>query len=84
MAFTFFLQEGNEYLERQDDIKQPVAREAIAMAMYEITSHLIRHGRNDDLPGLLPLMSYIVLAPYTGAEAACEFVDRKIEEETAA
>jgi AcrR family transcriptional regulator len=84
MAFTFFLQEGNDYRDDERPTEPSVAAEAIAMAMYEITSHLIRHGRNDDLPGLLPLMSYIVLAPYTGAEAACEFVDRKIEEETAA
>lgn len=80
MAFTFFLQDGNEYLETQDDTKQPVANEAIAMAMYELVSHMIRHGRNDELPGLLPLMAYIVLAPYTGADAACEFTDRKVGE----
>ncbi|MEA2201774.1 MAG: hypothetical protein QOI89_2370 [Solirubrobacteraceae bacterium] len=80
MAFTFFLQEGNVYIETQDDAKHRVASEAIAMAVYEITSHLIRHGRNDELPGLLPLMAYIVLTPYTGAEVASEFVDRKIRE----
>jgi AcrR family transcriptional regulator len=78
MAFTFFLQEGNTYAETQEDSSNgAVVAEAIAMAMYELVSHMIRHGRNDELPGLLPLMTYIVLAPYTGADAAGEFVERK-------
>jgi hypothetical protein len=50
------------------------------MAIYEITSHIIhiiRHGRNRELPGLVPLMTYTVLAPFIGAEAACDFVDRR-------
>jgi AcrR family transcriptional regulator len=80
MAFTFFLQEGNAYLQAQADTAHSVTAEAIAMAMYELVSHMIRHGRNDELPGLLPLMTYIVLTPYTGAEVACEFVARKVRE----
>jgi AcrR family transcriptional regulator len=80
MAFTFFLQEGNEYLQSQADTDHSVTAEAIAMAMYELVSHMIRDGRNDELPGLLPLMVYIVLAPYMGAEVACEFVKRKVRE----
>jgi AcrR family transcriptional regulator len=80
MAFTFFLQEGNSYRDDEHPTGLSVVAEAIAMAMYEITSHVIRHGRNDGLPGLLPLMTYIVLAPYTGADAAGEFVDRKVGE----
>jgi AcrR family transcriptional regulator len=80
MAFTFFLQEGHAYLRARHDAERSMADEAIAMAMYELASHMIRHGRNDELPGLLPLMAYILLAPYIGAEAACEFVDRKVRD----
>jgi hypothetical protein len=50
------------------------------MSIYEITSHIIRHGRNRELPGLVPLMTSIVLAPFIGAGPACEFVDRKVAE----
>jgi AcrR family transcriptional regulator len=84
MAFTFFLQEGHAHLTRHPGAERSVADEAIAMAMYELVSHMIRHGRNDELPGLLPLMTYILLAPYIGAEAACEFVDGKVRESLAA
>jgi AcrR family transcriptional regulator len=78
MAFTVFLQDGREMQEEPE--RSLVLSEAIAMAIYEITSHTLRHGRNKDMPGLVPLMTYIALAPFTGADAACEFVDRKVRE----
>ena len=78
MAFTVFLQDG--YREQPGKIENGATiAEAIAMSIYEITSHIIRHGRNRELPGLVPLMAYIVLAPFIGANAACEFVDRKTQ-----
>jgi AcrR family transcriptional regulator len=78
MAFTVFLQEGRDMQEEPE--RWVIVSEAIAMAIYEITSHTLRHGRNQDMPGLVPLMTYIALAPFTGAAAACEFVDRKVRE----
>jgi AcrR family transcriptional regulator len=79
MAFTVFLQE--EYRGRSVEVDDAAAiGQAIAMSIYEITAHIIRHGRNHELPGLLPLMAYIVLAPFIGVQPACEFVDRKVAE----
>ena len=79
MAFTVFLEEGQREPYRGAQLP-PVVPEAIAMAVYEITSHMLRHGRNDELPGLLPLIAYVVLAPYLGAEEATSFADRKLSE----
>jgi AcrR family transcriptional regulator len=79
MAFTVFLQE--DYRGQSVEVENAAAiGQAIAMSIYEITAHVIRHGRNRELPGLLPLMAYIVLAPFVGVQAACEFVDRKVAE----
>jgi AcrR family transcriptional regulator len=77
MAFTVFLQAS--YREQPHEIENAaVISEAIAMSIYEVTSHLIRHGRNSELPGLVPLMTYIVLAPFLGADVADAFVERKV------
>jgi hypothetical protein len=70
MAFTVFLQE--DYREQPVGVENAATIGAgIAMSIYEITSHVIRHRRNRELPGLLPLMAYIVLAPFIGVRAAC-------------
>jgi AcrR family transcriptional regulator len=73
-SFTIFLEEGYSY--RPEAQKLPrVSSEAIAGAMFEIVQ---RHAARQDfggLPGRLPQLTYITLAPFTGPEAAVELVE---------
>jgi AcrR family transcriptional regulator len=56
-----------------DDNDVPViAGEAIAGAVFEIIAEEIVRGGTETLPGLLPLVSYISLAPYIGPAEAAE------------
>jgi AcrR family transcriptional regulator len=79
MAFTVFLEEGRRELQEDPGVAAVIC-EAIAMAIYEITSHTIRNGRGSELPGLLPLIAYVALAPFTGTDAANELIERKVRE----
>jgi AcrR family transcriptional regulator len=47
-----------------------IAGEAIAGAVFEIIAEEIVRGRTETLPRLLPVVSYIALAPFVGAGAA--------------
>jgi AcrR family transcriptional regulator len=49
-----------------------VAGEAIAGAVFEMIAEEIVRGRAERLPGLLPLVSYVALAPFLGPGAAAE------------
>jgi AcrR family transcriptional regulator len=77
MAFTVFLQKS--YREPQDRPEpSTVVSEAVAMAMYEATAQSLRQGRSEDLPGLVPLMVYMILAPFIGPRDATIFVDGEL------
>lgn len=76
LGFLVFLEEGEAY--RPDAAKIPqIVREAIACAVVELVGQYIRHYRSAELPGLVPLLSYVVLAPFLGVEAANAFIDGK-------
>ncbi len=77
MAFTLFLEEGQRPPYRTEPLAN-VVPEAIAMAIYEVTSHMLRHGRGEEIPGLVPLIAYVVLSPYLGASAAALFVEEQL------
>jgi AcrR family transcriptional regulator len=47
-----------------------IASETIAGAIFEIVAEEIHRGRTERLPELLPLITYITLAPFTGPEQA--------------
>jgi hypothetical protein len=79
MAFTVFLEEGQRPPYRSEPLPD-VVPEAIAMAIFELTSHMLRHGRNEEMPGLLPLIAYVVLAPYLGAEEAAQFTEERLRQ----
>ncbi|HEX2392770.1 MAG TPA: TetR/AcrR family transcriptional regulator [Solirubrobacterales bacterium] len=49
-----------------------VVLEAITGAVYGIFYERIRGGATADLPAAAPLLTYIALAPFLGAERACE------------
>jgi len=78
LGFLVFLEGGEAY--RPDAVKTPqIVREAIACAVVELVGQYIRHYRSAELPGLVPLLSYVVLAPFLGVEAANAFIDGKLE-----
>lgn len=49
-----------------------IAAEAIGGAVYELIYRQMRSAGTESLPAIAPLMSYVALAPFVGAEEACE------------
>ena len=81
LAFTVFLRSD----QRQDTpaLEPPAsAFTAIAATVIETISAYIRSDRSAELFALMPLMTYMILAPFLGADAAHEFVQRKARELT--
>lgn len=48
-----------------------IAAEAIGGATYELVYRQVRSGGSESLPRAAPLMTYVALAPFIGAEEAC-------------
>lgn len=65
-AFTALLGPGYE---RAGHVPA-IAAEAIAGALFEIVAEEIHRGRAERLPELLPLITYIALAPFVGPQEA--------------
>jgi hypothetical protein len=79
LAFTVFLAEGHRY--RPQAAQHPASvSDAIASATMETFAFYVRHDRTEELVGLLPLVAYLILAPFTGADAARKFVQGKLRE----
>jgi AcrR family transcriptional regulator len=76
VAFTLFLQEGNQ---RAPNPQTRTAFEAIAAAIFEIGYIQFRRDNAGQLPRFVPHAVYLCLAPFLGPEAAIEFVDGKME-----
>jgi AcrR family transcriptional regulator len=55
----------------------PVAREAIGGAIYDLLYDQIRAGRAERLPELLPVTTFIALAPFTGVEQAAAVANER-------
>jgi AcrR family transcriptional regulator len=49
----------------------PVAREAIAYGLYSLLSERVQAHGSQNLRAIAPLVTYMVLAPFLGAEEAC-------------
>jgi AcrR family transcriptional regulator len=79
LAFTVFLEEGHRYRRQATRLPALIA-EAIAAAVMETAAFYVRHGSAEELLGLLPLITYVILAPFTGTDAAREFVEGKLGE----
>jgi AcrR family transcriptional regulator len=77
IAFTVFLREGQRY---RPEAPSPsaTAADATVVAAIDMVAYHVRHGRTEDLFGLQPVTSYMILAPYVGAEEARAFVEGKI------
>jgi AcrR family transcriptional regulator len=82
LAFSVFMEEG--YRHRPEAAAVPrLFAEAITGSILEFAAFYIRHDRAQETPALLPLLTYVILAPYTGAQAANELVDEFLQNETA-
>jgi AcrR family transcriptional regulator len=78
LAFTLFLDNGYRYRPEAAELPRFVG-EAVVCAALEVVTFHVRHDRVGDLWGLLPLIAYMVFAPFMGTEAATAFVATKIE-----
>jgi AcrR family transcriptional regulator len=74
-SFTFFLEEGYSYREEARGLPR-LSSEAIAGAIFEILQRQVARGETAELPRHLPQIAYIAIAPFTGAEAAIEAIEK--------
>lgn len=56
----------------------PLAVRAVLAALTEAILQLLAADRVDDLPGLLPFSTYMIVVPFVGAGAANDFVKGKL------
>jgi AcrR family transcriptional regulator len=73
-SFTIFLQEGYRYREEARSLPRLVS-EAIAGALFEIVQRQVAEGNFATLQAHLPQLTYLTLAPFTGAEQAIGLVE---------
>jgi AcrR family transcriptional regulator len=80
-AFTVFLEEGL----RDEATSTPpdVTLEAISTSVFEIGYQLARSGDGQELPGLVPHLVFIALAPFLGASKTSRFVAERCAEPAA-
>jgi AcrR family transcriptional regulator len=73
-AFTLFLEEGYNY--RPEAARLPrLVSQAITGAIFEVVQRHAAEGDIESLPRELPRLTYIAVAPFTGAEKAIEVVE---------
>jgi AcrR family transcriptional regulator len=74
-SFTMFWEEGYHY--RPQAARLPrLCSQAIAGAIFEIIQREVARGEGDNLTRHLPQLTYIALAPFTGAEQAIERLEQ--------
>jgi AcrR family transcriptional regulator len=77
IAFTVFLREGQRFRPQAPSLTTTAA-DATVVAAIDMVAYDVRHGRTEDLFGLEPVTSYMILAPFLGADEARAFVEEKI------
>lgn len=81
-AFTLFLEEGYRFRPEAERLPRTVS-EALMATMFEWAFHEMRESRSAErLLAILPQLTYVILAPFMGPEAAGEFVAGKVREES--
>jgi hypothetical protein len=81
LGFAMFVQAGLEETEREGRTPIPaLVPEAIVGAIIEAVSALVEREPIEALPGLVPLGTYVSLAPIAGIDVANELVDLKVRE----
>ncbi len=74
-AFTIFLEEGYRYRPEASELPR-LCSEAIAGAIFELIQRHIAHADNAGLARRLPQLTYIAIAPFTGAEEAIRTIEQ--------
>jgi AcrR family transcriptional regulator len=74
LNFTFFVAEGYSYRPQARELPH-LCSEAIAGATFETIRHEIAHGRAGELPRLLPRLTYVAIAPFTGPAKAVKLIE---------
>jgi AcrR family transcriptional regulator len=77
LAFTVFVEHGNRHEPRTPEIPRIVS-EAIVCSVLEAVTFQVRHERVKELWGLIPLVTYMVFAPFMGPQNAADFVEAKV------
>lgn len=79
LAFAMLLQEAYQYA---PDYPPPprLVPEAIITAIFELVYRQARKRGKPRLSGLLPHLTFVVLAPFVGPAAANTFIDQKLQE----
>lgn len=78
-SFTIFLEEGYSQREQARELPR-LTLQAITGAAFELIQRQVARGRGSSLPRLLPMLCYVHVAPFMGAEAAVEFLSARIEQ----
>lgn len=73
-SFTMFLQEGHRYRAEARSLPR-LCSQAIAGAFFEIVQREVAQGNFATLGAHLPQLTYIALAPFTGADEAIGLVE---------
>jgi AcrR family transcriptional regulator len=73
-SFALFVEEGYYYRPEASRLPQ-LCSSAIASAITEIIRHEVAAHRSADLPRHIPELTYITIAPFTGAEAAADLIE---------
>lgn len=76
-AFAMLLQEGYRYVSREARPAH-VVLETIIATIFEVVYSKVRSRGTERLSGLLPHLTFLVLAPFVGAEAANAFIVVKL------
>jgi AcrR family transcriptional regulator len=81
LAFAMFVRVGFEESEPEGAAAIPaIVPEAVVSVVIEAISAFVQQQRIEELPGLVPLGTYLTLAPFAGGASATALVDAKIAE----
>ncbi|HEX4188595.1 MAG TPA: TetR/AcrR family transcriptional regulator [Solirubrobacteraceae bacterium] len=80
LAFSMLLKDGYRHL-AQDRRPSQIALETIVATIFEAVYLGVRAGGAEQLSGLLPHFTFLVLSPFVGPEAANSFIEEKLAAE---
>ena len=76
-SFTIFYEEGYGYRPQARELPR-LTTQAIAGAVFELIQRPVVRAEMQQLPALLPRLTYVCVAPFMGAPAAIEFLRSQV------